>query len=128
MHTRSFRISGVRAYDFGLPTMDGAGHGGRRKYHPGFSVICCYGVLACISGSAENHIPLKRWLQGCLSCGVTVGIRSSYLGLREFSRLLAIWSGSLSFGIWWQHMLYRATGMVQLFRFWVAIYRSGTTG
>jgi hypothetical protein len=30
--------------------------GGRRKYHPGFSVICCYGVFACISGFAEDDI------------------------------------------------------------------------
>jgi hypothetical protein len=54
--------------------------GDGENYHPGFSVICCYGVLACISGSAENHIPLKRWLQGCLSCGVMVGIRVFLFG------------------------------------------------
>jgi hypothetical protein len=55
-------------------------------------------VFACISGSAEDDIPLKRWLQGCLSCGVKVGINSFYLGLREFPRLSAIWTGGWEFG------------------------------
>jgi hypothetical protein len=84
MHIRSFRISGVRAYCIGSPTTGGAGHGWSANILSWVSVICSYGVLACISGSAENHTNLQRWVQGCLSCGIKVGIRSFYIGRRSF--------------------------------------------
>lgn len=53
MHIRSFRISGVRAYRIGPPLLDGAGHGRSAKTTNWVSVMCSYGVLACISGSTE---------------------------------------------------------------------------
>jgi hypothetical protein len=84
--------------------------GGRRKYHPGFSVICSYGVLACISGSAENHTSLQWWVQGCLSCGIKVGINSFYIGCGSFYRALALLVWVTGFGIWDLEAAFSFTG------------------
>jgi hypothetical protein len=84
MHIRSFRISGVRAYRIGSP------NGWSRLWVVGENIILgfqSYAVTACLPASLgllkTTYIPFTRRLQGCLSCGIKVGISSFYIGLRE---------------------------------------------
>jgi hypothetical protein len=101
MHARSFRITGVRAYDFGLPTMDGAGHGGRRKLS---SWVFSHMLLrrACL----HLWVCRKSYTIETVVTGVFVmwghGWHQGLLiwGCGSFPGYFATWSGSLSLGIW----------------------------
>jgi hypothetical protein len=98
MHTRSFRISGVWAYDFGLPTTDGAGHGGRRK----------------ISSWVFSHMLLRRV---CLRLWVC---RKSYTVETVVTGVFVMWGHG-----WHKVFLFGAAGVfwVTCYMVWVSIIR-----